>query len=372
MKYREADVVIIGGGITGCSVAWELAKRRQKVIVLEKGHLASEGSGRNGGGVRQQNRDPAELPLAMGARRIWETMRAELGRDVEYRQNGNLRLIRNEEEASQFQEILNQEVEMGLEVEMLTTKETRSLVPALSSTISLLEGKYCSTDGSANPLLVTRAIARAAARLGAEFHEHEPLKGFSVENSKILAAKSSKTEYRAAVFVLAAGAHSRNICQSIGLDFPVEIKRAQILVSEPLPPLIAPFISADVGYMRQALNGGIHFGVRSTPVENFDKSTSLMAFQEVGSGYLNLFPVLEKAHIIRSWAGLTDWTPDAKPIIDRAPQLEGFFLASGFSGHGFCLGPMVGRLLTEWIVDGAPSLDLTAFRWSRFQPEATL
>lgn len=372
MKYREVDVVIIGGGITGCSVAWELTKRRQKVIVLEKGHLASEGSGRNGGGVRQQNRDPAELPLAIGARRIWESMRVELDRDVEYRQNGNLRLIRNEEEASHFLEILNLEVEMGLEVEMLTSRETRSLVPALSSNIRLLEGKYCSSDGTANPLLVTRAIARAAAQLGAEFKEHEPLKDFIVENNKVMAAKSAETEYRAAFFVLAAGANSLKICQSIGLNFPVEIKRAQILVSEPLPTLIAPFISADVGYMRQALNGGIHFGVRSTPVENFDISTSLMAFQEVGSGYLNLFPVLEKAHIIRSWAGLTDWTPDAKPIIDRAPQLEGLFLASGFSGHGFCLGPMVGKLLAEWIADGAPSLDLEAFRWKRFLTESTL
>jgi sarcosine oxidase subunit beta len=372
MKYREVDVIVIGGGITGCSTAWELTKRRQKVIVLEKGHLASEGSGRNGGGVRQQNHDSAERPLAMGARRIWETMKTELDRDVEYRQNGNLRLIRDEEEAKQFQEILDIELEMGLTVEMLSTRETRSLVPALSQTTRLLGGKYCPTDGTANPLLVTRAIACAAERLGAEFHEHEPVKSIEVENDKVVAVKSLETEYRAAVFVLAAGAHSRNICQSIGLDFPVEIKRSQILVTEPLPPLIGPFISADVGYMRQALNGGIHFGVRSTPVENFDTSTSLMAFQKAGSGYLDLIPIMGKAHIIRSWAGLTDWTPDAKPIIDQAPQLEGIVMASGFSGHGFCLGPIVGRLLAEWIVDGAPSLDLTAFRWDRFQTEVTL
>ena len=271
----------------------------------------------------------------------------------------------------EFQEILNQEVEMGLAVEMLTAMETRSLVPVLSSSTRLLVGKYCATDGSANPLLVTRAIARAAERLGAEFHEHQPLEGFSIKNRKVVAAKTSRSEYRAPVFVLAAGAHSRSICQRIGLDFPVDIKRSQILVTEPLPPLIGPFISADVGYMRQALSGGIHFGVRSTPVENFDKSTSLLAFQEVGSGYLNLFPVLEEVHIIRSWAGLTDWTPDAVPIIDQAPGLDGLYMASGFSGHGFCLGPMVGRLLAEWIADGTPSLDLKAFRWSRFQPEAT-
>ena len=135
-------------------------------------------------------------------------------------------------------------------------------------------GKYCATDGSANPLLVTRAIARAAEGLGAEFHEHQPLKGFSIENRKVVAVKTSRSEYRAAVFVLAAGAHTRRICQSIGMGFPVDIKRSQILVSEPLPPLIGPFISADVGYMRQAVNGGVHFGVRSTPVANFDKSTS--------------------------------------------------------------------------------------------------
>ena len=370
MKHVEADVVIIGGGITGCSAAWQLAKLRRKVVVLEKGYLSSEGSGRNGGGVRQQNRDPDELPLAMGARRIWESFETELDVDVEYRQNGNLRLIRSEEESIRYQKTLLREHEMGLEVEMLSAQETRSLVPALSTTTRLLSGKYCHTDGTANPLLVTRAIARAAVHFGVEFHEHEPLQKLLIKNGRAVAAKTPLKEYHADVFVLAAGAHSHKICQDIDLDFPVTIKRSQILVTEALPPLIEPFVDADVGYMRQAQNGGIHLGVSSAPVENFDTSTSLLAFKEAGTGYLDLFPILTDVHIIRSWAGLTDWTPDAKPIIDWAPGIKGLLVASGFSGHGFCLGPVVGKLLAEWILKEAPSLDLTPFRWSRFQQEA--
>ena len=260
---------------------------------------------------------------------------------------------------------------MGLEVDMLSAEETRALVPALSCTTRLLSGKYCRSDGTANPLLVTRAVARAATRLGAEFHELEPFQAFSFKNGRVIAARTPQREYHAGFFILTAGAHSIGICRDMELDFAVTIKRSQILVTEPLPPLIGPFVSADVGYMRQALNGGIHLGVRSTPVENFDTSTSLLAFEEAGFGYLDLFPALTDVHIIRSWAGLTDWTPDAKPIIDQAPGIEGLWMASGFSGHGFCLGPMVGKVLTEWILDGAPSLDMSPFSWSRLRPEAT-
>ena len=367
MEIKEADVVIIGGGINGCSMAYELAKRGRSVIVLERGRVGEEASGRNGGGVRQQNRHPAELPLAMEAIKIWATMKEELEWDVEYRRGGNLRLVTSQGEYETFHTKPEWERKMGLDVEFLTPEETRAVAPAISKDVELLGATYCPTDGTANPLLVTKAIARAAHRLEVPIREHEPVERLKVEGGRVVVASTNRGEYRAPVFINAAGAWARAMCNKIGLDFPVQIKKAQLLVTEPLPPLIKEFISFDVGYVRQALNGGVHLGTRSLPVENFDKSTTFQAFNEAGGRIPQIFPILKEVNIIRSWGGITHWTPDEIPIIDRAPNLDGFFLIAGLSGHGFCLGPIIGKLMAEWIVDGKSSMDLHAFRWTRFE-----
>jgi len=368
MKVRSADVIIIGGGIMGCSTAYHLTKRGQSVLLLERGRVGEEASGRNGGGVRQQNRNPAELPLAIEAvNKIWANFKEEFDWDVEYRQGGNIRLITSEKEYDTFHKNPEWERKMGLKVEFLTDEETRALAPTISKGIELLGSTYCPTDGTANPLLVTKAIARAARRQRAQILEHEPVKGLKVEGGRVVAAFTDQGEYRAPVFLNAAGPWSKTICNWIGLDFPINNKRAQILVTEPIPPLIKEFISFDVGYIRQALNGGIHLGVRSKSVENFDKTSTFEAFMEAGSRMTEIFPLFKEFSLLRSWGGINDWTPDETPIIDKAPNLEGFFMVSGFSGHGFCLGPMVGKLMSEWILDGKSSMDLHAFRWTRFQ-----
>jgi sarcosine oxidase subunit beta len=369
MEHKEADVVVIGAGIMGCSTAYELAKKGKKVISIERGFVGREASGRNGGGVRQQKRHPAELPLAMASVKIWEKMKDDLGWDIEYRQGGNLHIVGKEENWEKAAAEVEYERKMGLDVRALDEKETKELVPVLDKKVKVIGSTYCPTDGNANPLLVTKAIARAARKLGVEIREHEPLQQLRKESGRVVAAQTEKAEYRAPVFVNAAGAWARPICNQVGLDFPVEIKRSQLLVTEPLPSAFTEFISADLcsAYFRQALSGGIHIGVPSAPVQNYSKSTTYDAFQIAGQGYLALFPFLQKVNVVHTWAGLTNWTPDAVCIIDRAPDLEGLYLIAGNSGHGFCLGPITGRLMAEWIVDGTPSLDLHSVRWTRFE-----
>ena len=264
----------------------------------------------------------------------------------------------------------NVEIEnrMGLDSCLLDPDETRSLVSTLSKDYPIVAGKYCPSDGSANPLLVCKAIARKIRRMGGSIHEHEPLEKWAIHSDRITAAITLEGEYQAPVFVNATGAWAKGLCNTIGLDFPLKIKRSQLLVTEALPQMIKEFISdSGVGYMRQSLNGGIHLGIPSAPVKDFDKTTTLDAFIKAGKGYTKIFPFLKDTHIIHSWAGLTDWTPDSIPILDKAPSIEGMFLCSGFSGHGFCLGPGVGKLMAEWIVDGKPSIDLHGFRWERFK-----
>lgn len=368
MRYEEADVVVIGGGIMGCSISYELLKRSRSVILLERGFIGGEASGRNGGGVRQQNRDPAELPLAMEAVKIWNNMKEELEWDVEYRRNGNLHVITGQDELKKFEEKLKIENELGLDSKILDPDETRKILPEASIDFPIIAGKYCPSDGSANPLLVNKAISRGILRKGGRIHEHEPVEKLTVQSGRLKSAITRDAEYHAPVFVNATGAWARKLCNMIGLGFPLEIKKGQILITEPLPPVIKVFITAsEVGYARQAISGGIHLGIPSTPLENEDKSTTLSAFINAGKRYTKLFPFLMNTNIIHSWAGLTHWTPDHIPILDKLPDLEGVFLCSGFSGHGFCLGPAVGKLIAEWITEGRPSIDLTGFGWKRFQ-----
>ena len=365
-KYKEANAVVVGGGITGCSIAYELAKRSQSVVLLEKNAVGQEASGRNAGSVRQQIRNPAELPLAMAAVAIWKNLESELDWDLEYRQNGHLRLIETEEELDRARKGLEREQQAGLEVQFLDPAETRSFVPALSRDLNIFGATYCPSDGTANPLVVTKAIARAAIRSGVQINEYTPLKELKVESGRVVAAIAGETEYRAGVFINAAGPWARSLCNQVGLDFPVDIKKTQILVTEAFPPLIKGHISFDTGYVNQTPSGGIVIGIRSIPTQNFDKSTTLQAFFTAGKHFPPVVPLLKRVKIVRSWAGITHWTPDAIPVIDKAPGLDGLFLAAGFSGHGFCLGPIVGKLMAEWIVDGKPSIDLKSFSWNRF------
>jgi sarcosine oxidase subunit beta len=368
VNVREAAVVVVGGGIMGCATAYELAKKGRSVVLLEKGFVGAEASGRNGGGVRQQKRDPAELPLAMESVKIWQGLHEELEWDLEYRQSGNLHILGNPDRYDFFIEQLQYSQKVGLDVRLLSPGETRKLLPTLRMDLELLGATYCPSDGNANPLFVCKAYAKAARQLGVEIREHEPLEQLEVKSGRVIAAVTATAEYRASDFVIAAGAWSRPICHQIGHDFPVEIKRSQLMVTEPLPAAFSEFVSADQCscYYRQALNGGIHIGIPSAPVEDDKKSTSYDAFKIVGQSCMTLFPFLERVNIVHSWAGLTNWTPDAVCIIDKAPDVEGFYLTAGHSGHGFCLGPITGRLLAEWIVDGAPSMDLSAVRWTRF------
>jgi sarcosine oxidase subunit beta len=274
-SYREADVVVIGGGIMGCSTDYELAKKGKSVILLESGFIGGETSGRNAGGVRQQYRHPSELPLAMESVKIWKGLEEELDCNLEYRQGGHIFIMgdgKNFEDAIKKSEF---ERSMGLEVQILTPKETKALIKILPKNLEIIGSKYCPSDGTANPLLVTKAIARAARRLGAQVMEHEPLKQLKIKFGRVVAASTEHNEYRASVFVNSAGAWARPICNQIGLDFPVDIKRAQILITESLPPVFNEFIGTDLSsaYFRQALKGGILIWIQSAPIVGYNNCT---------------------------------------------------------------------------------------------------
>ena len=370
MQYIDADAVVIGGGIAGSFTALRLAQKGLSVRLLEQGPLFREASGRNGGGVRQQFRNPAEIPLAMESVKIWAGLAEELGSNLEYRRQGSLRLLRSQEELDFARMRVKREHALGLEVDLLTPDQVRDRVPSLSPEMKLLGGTLCPSDGTANPLLMGQALEPALKRAGVHLHLHEPVEGLTVENGRALATRTKQGRYRADSFVIAAGPWSLGMCRGLGLDYPVAIRKTQLLITEAVSPVITGFISFDEGYLRQALDGNLHLGVRGEPLQAFDKELTFGALVHAGLHFPQVFPFIRKLQVIRGFTGITTWPPDGIPIIDRAPGIDGLYLATGFSGHGFCMGPIVGRLLTEWITDGRPSMDLADFAWNRFETTA--
>ena len=366
LKTVDCDALVIGGGITGCFIALRLAQKGLQVCLADKGPFFREASGRSGGGVRQQFRNPVELPLAMESVRLWQGLSAQLGEDIEYAQGGSLRLHRTRQLHEEDTARVERERGVGLDVHLLTPQQVRARLPVLSEQIELYGGTYCASDGTANPLRLGRAMTHALARAGVALHDHEEIHGLDVSAKRLTGVRGSSCQFRCPAAVNAAGPWARKLLSSIGLDFPVTFRKSQILVTEPMSPVIREFVSFDKGYLRQAKDGNLHLGVRGIPIEALETSQTLSSFEDVARDFPEAFPFLANVQIIRGFAGITTWTPDGIPILDKVPGVDGLWVASGFSGHGFCLGPVVGKLLCEWITAGRPSLDLSAFSWARF------
>jgi sarcosine oxidase subunit beta len=366
LQTVNCDALVIGGGITGCFIALRLAQKGLKVCLADKGALFREASGRSGGGVRQQFRNKAELPLAMESVLLWQGLTKELGEDIEYYQGGSLRLHRTQQLHEEDKIRVEREREQGLEVHLLTPQQVRARLPVLAKNIELWGGTYCPIDGTANPLLLGRALTHALLGAGVEVHSYEEIQTLEIAGGRLSGAVGSQHIFRCSMAVIAAGPWARKIMQTMGFDFPVTFRKSQILVTEPLSPVIREFISFDKGYLRQAKDGNLHLGVRGIPIVELETSQTMSSFEDVGAHFPEVFPLLANVQIIRAFAGITTWTADGIPILDEVPGISGLWVASGFSGHGFCLGPVVGKLFSEWMTSGRPSMDMSAFAWSRF------
>jgi glycine/D-amino acid oxidase-like deaminating enzyme len=420
---READVVVVGAGIVGCATAYFLARRGVRVVVVERGPVPGEQSRKNWGFVRQQGRDPNEMPLVMEANRLWRGLERELHADIEWVQGGNLALAADEERLARFEAWLPVAREFGLDTRLLRARDLESVIPGLAG--GWVGGMHTPGDGHADPEKATDALARAAVSHGASLHLDCAVQGVTTRAGAVGGVVTEHGEVRTPVVVCAAGAWSSRLARTLGLDLPQRWMRGTVARTTSAPAVTTCAVWGPGVAFRQrrdgsftiAAGGALDHDVTLDSLRqlrfflpNYWKNKALFRFH-VGRPLLaslaatlpgsaarrrplvwdrgleprpnpakvrrslvelqRVLPALPPLRIARSWAGYIDAAPDLVPVLGEVPAPRGFLLATGFSGHGFAMGPIAGRLVSELIVDGKPSLDITAFRFSRFAEGAT-
>lgn len=363
-----SDVAIIGGGVNGCALAYELAKKGVNATVFEKGYLCSGATGRCGGGIRQQFDTEDNIRLAMESVKIFEKMEKELGYDIEYDQGGYLVLAHSDEEVERFKKNVELQRRMGLGVNFLEKEEIKDVCPILDVDGAKAVGAtFCQTDGHANPFKVVEAYAKNAEKLGAKIKTFTEVK--EIKKEKRFEVITEKEKIKADAVVNAAGCYSKQIAEMVGVKLPNKPYRHEILATEILKPVLKPMIISftDGIYFCQHKTGQIVGGI-GNPDEpsGINPSSSFWFLEKMAKTITRYIPAFKNLNVLRQWAGMYDVTPDARPIIGKT-KVENFFVACGFSGHGFMVAPVTAKLMSELIVDGKTSISIDSLSIERFE-----
>ena len=414
--FGSVDVAIVGGGIVGCSAAWRLAERGLKVALFERAAIASEQSSRAWGFVRQQGRHEAEVPLAAEANRLWIEQTERFGQDATGFEPGGI-LVPAETEADEERVTSGHEIatRFQLRTRILNRAQIKELVPEMAG--NWRSGLFTAGDAHAEPGVSTRTIAMAAREAGATLHENTPVVEVEAQGGKINGIVMERGRCRAGVVLLASGIGAPALARPLGHNLPIQVIRSSVGETQAAKPFtkVAMWgprvayrprrdgsftigngyrgLGADYDLTLDSLRNLQHFlpayknnwrllklslghefiqhlraslsaASRARPLPEPRVNTAKVARNV--EQFRALFPHLSGIGLARSWGGRIDLTPDVIPIIDRPHPDNGLYVAAGFSGHGFALGPSIGKQLAEWIADGRTSLDLKPFRLSRF------
>jgi sarcosine oxidase, subunit beta len=368
MTALRTEVLIIGGGGAGCSTALHLAERKTPCVLLERGLLGGQASGVNYGGVRQQGRHPAELPLARRSREIWGRLKDWIGADCEFQVSGHLKLARSDAEEAELVAYEQVAREYGLALRLIGRNAIHAEYPFLGPKV--VAGSYAQDDGQANPRLLAPALAQAARERGADIRENAEVVELRRDGELFRARTADGLTVAARVLINCAGYWGGAIAAKFGEPTPIEVLAPNLCVTEPLPYFLTPNLGVVGGntYARQVARGNVIFGggdgegdpvaLRARPLPEPTLDAMRLAIE--------LIPRLASATVIRTWTGMDGVMADHIPVIGFSRTTPGLIHAFGFSGHGFQLGPGVGAVLAELAVDGRTSTPIDAFAIGRF------
>ncbi|WP_411890008.1 NAD(P)/FAD-dependent oxidoreductase [Yoonia sp. SDW83-1] len=421
----STDVVVIGGGIIGVMTAWELARSGSRVVLLEKGRIAGEQSSRNWGWIRAQGRDLAELPIVLEALRMWPAIAKDAG-DIGLKQTGTLYLANSQDELAGYQRWLDDAAAYQLSSRIVSASEVAAMMPAAMSRWA--GALYTPTDMRAEPWVAVPACARAAERAGAVIVEDCAVRLLDIEAGRVTGVITEKGRIKAGAVVLAGGAWSSLLLLRHGVSIPQLSVRATVAQTEPMPDIYAGGAvdrrlawrrRSDGGYTLAAADYHELFvgpdalrafrrfvpqlirdplGTRILPaapqgypdawgtprrwsgdaVSPFERMRILnptpraAKVAELARWFSATFPDLGPTTIRTAWAGMIDIMPDVVPVVDRCDALPGLTICTGMSGHGFGIGPAMGRIAARLATGQDPGHDLTRFRLSRFSDGSRL
>ena len=372
---ETADLVIIGGGIVGSSVAYHLAKKGcRSVVLLEKDLICFGSTGKSAGGIRVQFSSEVNIRLSLEALEILKGFRDEFGVDPGFRQTGYLFLATTEAELAMFKENVAMQRKLGIPVELLGPDEIKRRLPILNVE-DIAGGSFCPWDCNASPHEITHALAGGARRLGARIYEGRAVTEVAVEDGKIVAVETSAGPIDCPAVVICAGAYAGHVGAMAGVDLPVKPYRRQLFVTKPipeLPPDLPLTIDFHRGWYFRREGEGVLFSGPRDEESSFNTHVDWEDLEAIVTTALHRAPFLAKAEVLRGWAGSYDITPDHNPLLGAIPGVNGLYVAAGFSGHGFMHGPIAGRLMAELIFDGRPTIDISPFASDRFARGAAI
>ena len=367
-----ADVVIIGGGCIGASVAWHLAQRGiTNVVLLEReSQLGTASTGRNAGGVRHQFSTEANIRLSMESIALLEHFEDAVGAPIDFHQDGYVFLLSRPDDVAAFEMSVALQRQCGVEVDWLDAQAAARLAPGLT-TDGVLAATYCAKDGISDPNGVTMGFAAGARRAGVRIRRDADVTGIRVEGSRVTGVCVGDEVIDTRIVVNATGAWASQIGAMAGVVLPVQPLRRHIFIGAPPASAVWPqnrvmVIDFATGFYFHREGAHLLFGMGDpNEVHGFDITVDWSVMEHIAPVAATRMPALNDASIVKAWAGLYEVTPDHTPIIGPTGP-DGFFTIAGFSGHGFQHSPAAGRVLADVIAGRDPQFDLAPFGLDRF------
>lgn len=362
----------------GVSAAYHLTQLGiHDIALVEREPMLGMGStGRNAGGVRHQFSNESNVRLSIESIELFERFKLEVGYEIDFHQDGYLFLISNEQDLNNFRHSVAMQKRLGIDVQLLAPEDALPLAPGLELD-GVIAATFCARDGIADPNGVTMGFAKAAQAAGVEINRNAEVTGITTERGRVSSVRTTRGTISTRTVVNASGAYACKIGGMVGLDVPVHPYRRHIFITEPIsrpiPTSHIMVIDFESTFYFHREGAGILFGMSDhNELSSFNTSASWEFLEKVTRVAVTRLPALADAGIAHAWAGLYEMTPDAMPIIGPALAVEGMFLITGFSGHGFQHSPAAGRILAEMIARGeARDFDTTPFSFDRFSQVST-